>query len=70
MGKGIELARQDAPMHAAVLDDLKDQLLLVLMKRLGGSVDIPVSEVDDTGNDTLSFAINDGVFQFRMGKKS
>lgn len=52
MGKGIELARADAPEHAAVLDDFKDQLLIVLLKRLGAlekPVVIAVAEAEDTG---------------------
>jgi hypothetical protein len=70
MGKGIDMARPHAPLHAAVLDDFKDQLLIVLMKRLGRKVSIPLTEVDDTGGDLLHFAIVDGVFHFELRKKS
>ncbi len=70
MGKGIDAAREDAPLHAAVLDDFKDQLLIVFLKRLGGTLDIPVAEVDDTGGDLLAFSVADGVFHFEMRKKS
>lgn len=72
MGKGIDMARGDSPLHASVLDDFKDQLLIVLFKRLAdktGNISIPVAEVDDTGRDLLSFAIRDGVFHFQVGKK-
>lgn len=69
MGKGIDMARPDAPLHAAVMDDFKDQLLIVFLKRLGGKASIPVSEVDDTGLDMLSFRIVDGVFHFETSKK-
>lgn len=69
MGKGIDLAREASPLHAAVLDDLKDQLLIVLLKRLGSTVDIPVAEVDDTGQDIASFSVNDRVFHFEVRKK-
>lgn len=69
MGKGIDLAREHAPEHAALLDDLKDQLLIVLMKRLGRRVSIPLAEVDDTGNDLLAFSIQNGVFNFELRKK-
>lgn len=72
MGKGIELARQSgAGLHADVLDDFKDQLLVVLLKRLAkkGRVSIPVSEVDDTGGDLVSFSVRDGVFNFIVSKK-
>ena len=71
MGKGIDLARDTAPEHAAVLDDFKDQLLIVLLKRLGGIVTIPVAEADDTGQDMVEFNI-DGEpprFNFFVRKK-
>lgn len=70
MGKGIEAARLDAPEHAAVMDDFKDQLLIVFLKRLGGKVSIPVAEIDDTGGDMLSFQIIDRTFHFTASKKS
>ena len=70
MGKGIDAARADAPLHAAVLDDFKDELLIVFLKRLGGKVSIAVAEVDDTGRDLLAFKIVDGVFHFEMQRKS
>jgi len=71
MGAGIDAARQDAPEHAAVMDNFKDQLLIVFLKRLGGKISIPVSEVDDTGQDTLAFQIDEHqVFHFETRKKS
>ncbi len=70
MGKGIDMARGDAPLHAAVMDDLKDQLLIILLKRLGGQVAIPVAEVDDTGQDMMAFSIDEQkVFHFVLRKK-
>ncbi|MDA8260242.1 MAG: hypothetical protein M0Z99_32190 [Betaproteobacteria bacterium] len=73
MGQGIDLARAaGAGIHADVLDDFKDQLLIVLLKRLAveGKVSIPVTEVDDTSRDIVSFSVNDGVFNFQVSKKS
>lgn len=69
MGKGIDLARPTAPEHTALLDDLKDQLLIAFLRRLGGKVSIPVQEVDETGGYTLSFNIQDRTFNFTLGKK-
>ena len=69
MGKGIDAARADAPLHADVLDDFKDQLLIVFLKRLGGTLDISVAEVDDTGQDILAFSVKDGVFHFETRQK-
>ena len=71
MGKGVDLAREDNPEHAAVIDSFKDQLLIVFLKRLGGNVSIPLSEVDDTGRDLLAFRIDgDQVFHFEIRNKS
>lgn len=76
MGKGIDMARQaGAPLHADVLDDLKDQLLIVFLKRLkaaGLSTELSVAEVDDTGNDLVSFRVDQVTrsFHFHLSKKS
>jgi len=65
------MARGDAPEHAAMLDDLKDQLLIVLIKRLGGKITLPVAEVDDTGQDMLSMSVDpEKGFYFEVIKKS
>lgn len=61
MGSGIEAARLVSPEGAAAIDNMKDQLLLVLINRLGGDVTIPVSEIDDTGGLVLSMQLQ----QFR-----
>ena len=71
MGKGIELAAQDAPEHAAVIDNLKDQILIVFLRRLGRKVSIPVTEIDDTEQELFAFRIDeDKVFHFELRKKS
>ncbi len=71
MGQGIDAARPLAPEHAAVLDNFKDQLLIVFLKRLGGNISIPLAEVDDTGQDMLAFSIDgNGTFHFETRKKS
>ena len=69
MGKGIDMARADHPEHAQVMDDFKDQLLIVFLKRLGGVIDCPLAEVNDTGGDLLKLSINDGVFHFELGNR-
>ena len=67
MGKGIDLARlTGSPEHADLMETLKEQLLIVMLKRLGGTADIPVAEVDDTGLDNLAFSLRDGVFHFKI----
>lgn len=76
MGKGIDLARAaGAGIHADVLDDLKDQLLVVFLKQLkkfGHSLDFPVSDIDDTGKDVVSFRVDPATrnFRFELGRKS
>ena len=76
MGKGIKGARAvSADIHADVLDDLKDQLLVVFLKRLkamGHSLEFPVTEIDDTGYDLLSFSIDPVTrnFHFQLSRKS
>lgn len=78
MGKGIDLARAESPIHAQILDDFKDQLLIVLLDRLKddvGQVRIQVSDVDATGDKVVEFALDmqsddDHAFVFRVIKKS
>lgn len=79
MGKGIDLARGldleggGHGIHARLLDDLKDQLLIVFLKALqarGHSLEFPVSEVDDTGQDMLAFRVEGRTFYFELKKKS
>jgi len=71
MGKGLDLARADNQLHADLLEDLKDQLLIVFVKRLGGHVRIPVAEIDNTGMDLLSFSVDKNkVFHFMLSRKS
>lgn len=71
MGQGIDLAREHAPEHTALLDNFKDQLLLVLIARLGGDVMIPAAEVDATGNMLLSMSLDPEKrqFHFVLGRK-
>lgn len=49
---------------------LKDQLLIVLVNRLGGKIEIPALEVNDTGQMMLDMTLTDGVFTFETYKKS
>lgn len=71
MGKGTDMARElGGNAHADLIDDLKDQLLIVFLKRLGGRLTIPVSEVDDTRQDNLAISVTDRMFHFELRKKS
>jgi hypothetical protein len=70
MGKGTDAARVISPEHAALIDAMKEQLLIVFLKRLGGDITVPVAEVDDTGQDLFAFSVRDGVFHFKLMRKS
>lgn len=73
MGTGLDAARLASPEHADLidsLDNMRDQLLIVFLKRLGGSVSIPVAEMDDTGDDLFCFDIDGQTFDFHLRKKS
>jgi hypothetical protein len=75
MGKGIDMARgiPGSALHADVIDNFKEQMLLVFLKRLknkyGDDLVFPVAETDDTGGDILSFSIEDRSFRFVLSKK-
>ena len=69
MPSGIDLARLDAPEHAAAMDSMKEQLLLVLIARLGGSIDISVEEIDGTGDRILMMSLKGRTFHFELRKK-
>lgn len=71
MGKGIDLARIDGPEHAALMEELKEQLLIAFLRRLGGDVIMPVSEVDATGDWLLSFSLDVQMktFHFKCDRK-
>ena len=75
MGEGIDLAAQDNPEHAAVMENFRDQLIIVLMKRLvdsDGKLQISIAECDDTASDILAMGIDQeaGVFNFELKKKN
>lgn len=72
MGKGTDMVRKLSPEHAEMIDDLKEQLLIVFLKRLGGALDIPIAEVDDTGQDLFAFSVDfeKRTFHFETRKKS
>jgi hypothetical protein len=69
MGLGIDLAREDAPLHAQIIDDFKDQLLIAMVKRLGGNATIPIKEIDETGKYMLTFCVQGDAFNFELKQK-
>ena len=72
--RGTDLARAMDPQaehHAAAIEAMLQQLLIALVKRAGGTLIVPVSEVDDTAQDMLSFRVTENrEFEFVVSKKS
>lgn len=72
-----DFARRNAEMQAAVDPDLralieamKDQLLMVLINRLGGEVMVPVEEIDGTGGLLLLMEVHaPSHFVFKVRRK-
>ncbi len=52
--------------HQQAVEAMKSQLLIVLINRLGGSVDVPVSEVDGTGQFNLAMKMDQGTRTFHF----
>lgn len=71
MGQGIDLAALDNPVHAALIDNLKDQLLIAFVNKFGGKITLTVEELDKTGNYLLGFRINqiNQTFEFKTENK-
>ena len=58
-------------VHNEAIENMKDQLLIVLINRLGGMADVPVNEIDATGTYLLNMRLDtkDKVFKFEVTKK-
>lgn len=79
VGKGIDLAREadiqssGDGLHADVLDDFKDQLMIVLLRRLAdknGHVSVPCGEIDATGNVIVDMNVDENrIFHFHVRRK-
>lgn len=71
--KGTDIARAMGPehaLHADAIEAMLQQLLIALVKRNGGTLAVPVAEIDDTGGDLLAFRIDENrVFHFEITRK-
>lgn len=58
--------------QSEALDMMKGQLIIALVKRMGGDIEIPVAEIDATGQDILSMEVDQEkrTFRFVVGEKS
>lgn len=67
----IDEAMKVSPEHVELLDKLKDQLLIIFLKRLGNELTLSVNEIDDTGNDLFLFSFDaaEKTFHFEVRKK-
>lgn len=57
--------------HQQMIEAMKSQLLIAFLKRLGGRVVMPVSEVDATGDSNFAFSLDveARTFVFEIQKK-
>lgn len=61
-----------SPEHYRAIEAMKDQLLIVLINRLGGKIQIPVKEIDETGQYGLAMNLdeNSRTFEFEVVRKA
>jgi len=57
--------------HQMAIEAMKSQLIIVLVQRLGGRVEVPAAEIDATGSVNLMMAVDDKTraFTFEVAKK-
>lgn len=57
--------------HGRLIRQMLPQLLIAMIKKVGGAYKINVSDIDDTGQDLLAFRVDeDKNFIFEVKKKS
>ena len=70
MSKGQRVNLSDiSRAHQQAIEAMKDQLLIVLIRRLGGTVKIPVAEVDATGGSALAMSLDQTTREFTFYTK-
>lgn len=54
------------------IDVFRDQLLVAMVKQRGGTLEIPITEIDDTSLDILWLDVDEsrGVFTLKIQRKS
>jgi hypothetical protein len=74
MGQITDAAAQHNPELVRLMGNMKDQLLIALIKRLAdekGELTIPVTEVDDTWCAMIQIEVSvEKAFKFKVLKKS
>jgi hypothetical protein len=63
--------RDLSSQHQMAIEAMKSQLIIVLVNRLGGTIEIPATEIDATGSLNLMMALDDKtrVFTFKVVNK-
>ena len=71
MGQGIDLAAGTNPELRAALENMRDQLLIALIRRHGGKLTVPVREIDNTGGFVMTMECDQSArtFTFELVKK-
>lgn len=71
-GRKLSAREAEAYLGGDTMNLFRQQLMLAMLDRLGGSVTIPVAEVDATGNLTMEVDIDyaAGTFTLKLGRKN
>jgi hypothetical protein len=72
MGRKLTAGEAEAYLGGDTMDLFRQQLMLVMLDRLGGEIVVPVAEVDATGRFTMEMEIDPraGSFTLKLGRKS
>lgn len=70
-GRKLSAAEADAYLGGEAMNLFRQQLMLCLLERLGGELEIPVAEVDATGRLTMEMEVDHGrgLFRLKLGRK-
>lgn len=68
--KNKALQRTADPDANALIEAMLPQLLLVLIRRAGGDVRVPVDEIDATGGLVMGMVVEGNAFRFVVRRKS
>ena len=70
-GRKLTAQEAEAYLGGDTLNLVRQQLMLVLLDRLGGEVTIPVAEVDATGRFAMTMDVDQvtKTFTLKLGKK-
>jgi len=69
-GRKLSAAEAEAYLGGDAMNLVRQQLMLVMLDRLGGELTIPVSEVDATGRFTMTMNVDQAAktFTLKLGR--